>query len=249
MATTLSGWPGIHSGDSRLKIYTIPGTKTKDLPMGRRVTLRRDVGHYLVAVAAEWHKRIDPLNKYTGGHIYRAARFSSSLSDHAAGTAIDLSWDKFPMAKRGTLTKSQLREIEKIKSEFPGIGWGGDWGGGPNGTGHTYDPMHWYLTENDPTFYVEKARQLGIDDDGYMLKVTKQPSKLNPFAAKPIDDRTKDAIVDKQVKSKDLRNRKSQLQKRLAALKLQLPKTKVKEEKQRITKLINDINLELRSLD
>ena len=242
MGYTLSGWAGILSGDERLKTFTIPGTVTKQLPKGRRVTVREDVGPYLVAVAAEWHKRVDPLNSNTAGHVYRQARLSTTLSDHAAGTAIDVSWDKFPMGKKGTLTKKQLAEIEKIKKEFPGIGWGGDWGGGPYVGDKSYDPMHWYLPKNDIAYYREQMKKLGIDDEGYRH----EPRTATRFNKDTRTDLERDNANAKAAELKNLQTRKRNLQSRKAALRLK-PGSKL--EIDRLNKLIADINMKIRSLN
>lgn len=242
MGFTLSGWPGIYSGDERLKTFTIPGTVTKQLPRGRRVTVREDVGPYLVAVAAEWHKRVDPLNANTAGHIYRQARLSTTLSDHSAGTAIDVSWDKFPMGKGGTLTKKQLREIEKIKDEFPGIGWGGDWGGGPSVADRSYDPMHWYLPKNDISYYREQMKKLNIDDEGYR-SIPRTPTLLNKDTR---TDLQRDSANKIAAQLADLKNRKLKLQARKAAIKL---KPGSKQEISRINIMLVDINAKIRELN
>ena len=64
---TLSGWLAVKPGTpNTLKTFTIPGTISPKNPTGRRLTVRGDVGPYLVAFASEFHKRIMPLNKYTG---------------------------------------------------------------------------------------------------------------------------------------------------------------------------------------
>lgn len=245
MATSLSGWPGIYSGDPRLKTFTIPGTASKALPRGRRVTLRADVGPYLVAAAAEWNRRIDTLNEYTGGHIYRNARFSDRLSDHAAGTALDLSWNKFPMGKRGTMSKSQIREVRKIMDEFEGMAWGGEWGGGPDGDGHTYDPMHIYLEKNDISFYLNKMNEMGIDNEGYQTKATKVSKNI--FVKNKPSDKEHDEKVLIKAEADDIKSRKAKLVARRRKLML-LTDKKSKAEKAKLDLLISELDKKIKNV-
>lgn len=169
--TTLSGWPAIKPGTpNMLKTFAIPGTKTAKNPIGRRMTVRKDVGPYLVAFASEFNKRVMPLNKNTGGYNYRQARNANNLSDHAGGVAIDINWDVLGQNNRKSLTKAQHAEILKMLKEYPGIGWGGFYGGGLAGDGSMYDPMHFYLEKNNAEFYLKAMAKKGIDSNGKFVK-------------------------------------------------------------------------------
>lgn len=170
-ARTLSGWPAVPPGTPNvLNTFTIPGTITPKNPRGRRLTVRKDVGPYLVSFAAEFNKRVMKLNENTGAYNYRQARNATKLSDHAAGVAMDINWNVLNQGNRNSLTKEQYAEIEKLLDEYYGIGWGGYYGGGIKGKGSTYDPMHFYLSSSNPNIYLEKIKEKGIDSKGRIKK-------------------------------------------------------------------------------
>ncbi len=88
MDTTIHGWPVIDDMlDSRLWLFTIPGTK-------RKIRLRRDVGPYLVAFCADYHRMIALIDTGTfddwGWCAPRPGRASDRPSDHCGGVAVDL---------------------------------------------------------------------------------------------------------------------------------------------------------------
>lgn len=168
---TLSGWLAVKPGTPDvLKTFVIPGTITPKNPTGRRLTVRKDVGPYLVAFASEFHKRIMPLNKYTGAYNYRQARGASKLSDHAGGVAMDINWNVLAQGSRDCLTKKQYDDLVALIEEYPGLGWGGYYGGGKNSP--YYDPMHFYLNQNNNVkFYQEKMKNKGIDSKGKIKSV------------------------------------------------------------------------------
>lgn len=168
---TLSGWPAIKPGTPNvLRTFTIPGTITPKNPTGRRLTVRNDIGPYLVAFASEFHKRVMPLNKYTGAYNYRPARNSPKLSDHAAGVAMDINWNVLAQGNRKSLTKEQYDEIIKLLDEYPNMGWGGFYGGGISGKSPMYDPMHFFLANNNIEYYVKQMEKKGIDAKGRIKK-------------------------------------------------------------------------------
>lgn len=172
MTYTLSGWPAIPSSTrANLKTFTIPGTITIKNPKGRRLTVRSDVGPYLVAFASEFNKLIMPLNKNTGAYNYREARNGNGkLSDHAAGVAMDLNWDILKQADRESLTTEQYTKLVKLVEAYPRLGWGGYYGGGIKGRSPMYDPMHFFLADNDYKFYMNQMKQKGISPSGKISK-------------------------------------------------------------------------------
>lgn len=168
---TLSGWPAVKPGTpKRLKTFTIPGTISPKNPTGRRLTVREDVGPYLVAFASEFHKRIMPLNKYTGAYNYRQARNANKLSDHAAGVAMDINWNILAQGKLDSLTEKQYQDLLVLLNEYPNMGWGGFYGGGRRKMNPMYDPMHFFLAENNADYYLEQMRKKGIDSKGRIKK-------------------------------------------------------------------------------
>jgi hypothetical protein len=168
---TLSGWPAVPAGTPNvLNTFTIPGTITPKTPRGRRLTVRKDVGPYLVSFAAEFNKRVMKLNEYTGAYNYRQARNSSKLSDHSGGVAVDINWNVLNQGNRKSLTKEQHAEIVKMLDEYPGMGWGGYYGGGINGRSPMYDPMHFFLDNNNAEYYLNQMKKKGIDSKGRIKK-------------------------------------------------------------------------------
>jgi hypothetical protein len=122
MALSQNGW----SANDRSVITTIP------VPGG---TL--PVREGAVAVVFEWLARrfnddVEPLH-WPGcwGYAERPIRGSTTtLSNHASGTAVDFNAPKHPLGKVGTYTSSQVRAIRRILTDAHGvIRWGGDYTG------------------------------------------------------------------------------------------------------------------------
>lgn len=71
---------------------------------------------------------VEPIVRaHSWGYANRAIRGSSTVSNHASGTAIDLNAPAHPMGKRGTFTQKQERAIRAILRDFPQLTWGEDW--------------------------------------------------------------------------------------------------------------------------
>ena len=169
---TLSGWAAVKPGTpNMLKTFVIPGTINAKNPVGRRLTVRKDVGPYLVAFASEFHKRVMPLNKYTGAYNYRQARNSTKLSDHSAGVAMDINWNILAQGKIDSLTDKQYDELLQLIKEYPGLGWGGFYGGGRRRMNPMYDPMHFFLAENNEKYYLDQMKKKGIKPNGKISNV------------------------------------------------------------------------------
>lgn len=159
MAKSLNGWA---APAQNLKTFDVPGTK-------RRLTLDKDAGRVLVALAADYHKTVRPIDIGPwdeGGYNNREARISAgNLSNHASGTAVDLNWSEegaqgsawgkrfFAQAK----TKAAIAVIKKRYGKV--VQWGGDW--------RAQDFMHWEIkpgaTKADVLALCQK---LGIDQNG-----------------------------------------------------------------------------------
>lgn len=104
--------------------YSLPGGK---------VALRAgDVSVVLLWVAVQFHQRVEPL-AWPGvwGYAERLIRGSSTtLSNHASGTALDLNAPRHPLGVRGTFTAAQVRTIHDIVAFTNGaVRWGGDYAG------------------------------------------------------------------------------------------------------------------------
>lgn len=114
------------------------------LPGGRVALRKGDVSVVLLWVANRFHETVEPL-RWPGvwGYAERAIRGSSStLSNHASGTALDLNAPTHVLGKRGTFSTLDVRAIRAILSYCEGVvRWGGDY------TGRA-DEMHFEIVGN-----------------------------------------------------------------------------------------------------
>lgn len=159
MGKSLNGWP---APCQYLKTFTIPGTK-------RRVTLDRDAGRLLVALAADYHRtvrKIDVGPWDEGGYSYRQARNASALSNHASGTAVDLNWSEegalnSSWGKRFFAQAKTKLALAALKRRYgPIVQWGGDWR-------TLKDYMHWEIRPGvSRSQVVALAKKLKIDGYG-----------------------------------------------------------------------------------
>lgn len=161
MSKTIKGWDVIPSmSDPRLKLFTVPDTK-------RHMRLRKDVGSYLVAFIAEYHRVIRPIDVGTyddwAWTAPRKGRASSSISDHCGGVAVDLNataegsqsksnvwWKRNPlkyMALKRLLKKYNLLEAGITYKNF-------------------WDPMHFVVKNPDVSQVKAEMKRLGITPTG-----------------------------------------------------------------------------------
>jgi len=76
---------------------------------------------------------------HSWGWAYRAVRGAAVVSEHAAGTAVDLNAPKHPLSKSGTFSCAQVSRIRAILRDLDGVvRWGGDYAG-------RKDEMHFEL--------------------------------------------------------------------------------------------------------
>lgn len=159
MTKSIHGWDVIPAyGHKMLKLFPVPGTK-------RQMLLRKDVGPYLVAFAAEYHKKIAPIDTGTfddwAYHPPRKGRASSAISDHSAGVAIDLNATREGAQNVANkkwwarpITALRLRALRK---KYHLLEWGGDYR-------TFYDPMHWTFKHGVTARQVlAEMRRLGIE--------------------------------------------------------------------------------------
>jgi hypothetical protein len=109
---------------------TIPGT---DVKVAVRIG---PAGDLLIAAAARWHREVEPLRAKDGvldtwGYAERNIRGSSTtLSNHASGTALDLRARIHPLGRPAveTFTSIQIAAIDRIIADTRGaLRWGGRW--------------------------------------------------------------------------------------------------------------------------
>lgn len=120
VATSQNGWRA--NDRSLIASYSIPND---------RIAVRKgDVATILVYVAKRFHSEVERLVKPGNwGYAERPIRGSSTtLSNHASGTAIDLNAPRHPLGKRGTFSKKQVRAIKRILADCGGVvRWGGSY--------------------------------------------------------------------------------------------------------------------------
>jgi hypothetical protein len=120
--------------------WKIPGTT-------RAVRLRKGApGNLLVLFAAWFDKNVEDIEAGQlddWGYAERPIRGSTTtLSNHASGTAVDLNSTKHPLGKRGTFTPAQAARIRAELLRYGGcIRWGGDYAGRP-------DEMHFEIVRD-----------------------------------------------------------------------------------------------------
>lgn len=82
-------------------------------------------------------EKINPAHSW--GWAYRPVRGATVVSEHAAGTAVDLNAPKHPLGRQGTFTRSQVNKINQILRDLDGaVRWGGNYAG-------RKDEMHFEL--------------------------------------------------------------------------------------------------------
>lgn len=137
MPTSQNGYAA--NDRSLVSSQPIPGTNVS-------VTVRNgDPGFLLTDFAAWFDAHVEDIDNARGhlddwGYAERNVRGSSTtLSNHASGTAIDLNATRHPLGRRGTFTKAQVAAIHGQLRTYQGcIRWGGDYSGRP-------DEMHFEI--------------------------------------------------------------------------------------------------------
>lgn len=132
MSTSQNGYKA--NDPSLIASYTI----TRDV----KINLRKgDVSVVLLHFARWYDKTIEPLTKSdAGGYNPRTIEGSTTLSNHASGTAEDLRWNKHPRGKKNTFTADQKTKIHNQLKFYEGvIRWGEDYKNPP------VDGMHFEI--------------------------------------------------------------------------------------------------------
>jgi hypothetical protein len=152
---------------SVIKTYLIPGTT-------RKVRLRiGPPGELLVHLAAWFDKNVEDIDAGQldeWGYAERPIRGSTTtLSNHASGTAIDLNATKHPLGERGTFTPEQVSKIRAaLHNTYQGaIRWGGDYV-------NRADEMHFEIVAAPPVCASVLAS---------LTTATPPPTEENPLSA------------------------------------------------------------------
>lgn len=82
-------------------------------------------------VCERFNAEVEKINApWSWGYAYRPIRGSSTLSNHASGTAIDLNAPVHPLGVSGTFSAKQTAAIQKILQDLEGtVRWGGNFKG------------------------------------------------------------------------------------------------------------------------
>ena len=165
MNKTGNGWPVVDNQSSKeLVVIRVPGTGTPGIPL----RVQRDCAPVLAYVASLVHKNVSDLSKGNkpgvqdeGGYNLRKIDGSSSYSNHASGTAIDLNWQLFPMFKR-KMNKKQRTAALAIEQELKEvIRWGGSY------SRSRVDEMHWEIKDGVSKSEIKAfIKKLGLRKDG-----------------------------------------------------------------------------------
>lgn len=145
-----NGWPASKSASIiKIKSFPIEGTDIK-------IRCNEIAGPILAAFAAEFHAKVEPIDKGQlddWGYCYRDVRGETDLSNHSSGTAIDLNASKHPLGKEHTFTLDQVRVIHELIKKYH-LRWGGDYV-------HRKDEMHFEIITT-PAVVKLLTKQLGL---------------------------------------------------------------------------------------
>ena len=172
MPNSINGWTVLDDppwSDPRLETKPVPGVPSRSLK------LRREVLPLFLALAKDYHDTIAPIDEGVlddWSYSYRDARYSSSWSDHASGTAIDLNAGKEGWLGMGNYkwwsNPAKHKAAKAIKDRYEVVMWGGSKDfGGDYYNGSTVDWMHWAIKPGVTLSQVKSViSKLGIDEDG-----------------------------------------------------------------------------------
>lgn len=186
MPTSINGWPVLPTNSSKLDTFVIPGTN-------RKITLRADIAPILLALAAEYDKKIASVDGGTfddWGYAYRGANASNKWSDHASGTAMDLNSSQEGRMGSGPYSwwknYNRYLKAKALKAKYGVVIWGGAEGlGGDYRQMRFWDWMHWAIEPGTSLYDVQrKINQLGVRPNGTLWanRSTISAAKVQPGA-------------------------------------------------------------------
>ena len=151
MEKSQNGWPASKDqAEIGIKSFDIRGTDIS-------IRCQAIAGVILAAFAAEFHEKIEPIDKGQfddWSYAYRPVRGQTTgLSNHASGTAIDLNATKHPLGKAGTFTPVQEIRLKELVKKY-GLRWGGSYKS-------RKDEMHFEIIET-PEQVKLRIKKLGL---------------------------------------------------------------------------------------
>lgn len=191
---SLNGWPVLDDGDPRIATGIIPGTD-------RKLTLAKACLPLFLHFCAAWNKEMPARLKLTDhrnevdGHEVRQARNANAYSNHASGTAVDLSYRVLLADNERHMTDEERTILKRILSRY--VTTDGHWVLGNGYAWHHVDEMHTELNQswevgakrNTTLADVQDViKRLGIKADGTtsLIKVVFPPKPAPIPAPKPV---------------------------------------------------------------
>jgi hypothetical protein len=172
-ATSQNGWTVVEKGGT--ESYAVAGSKVKlRLRKGDAAVVLLDVAHW-------FDQNIEDIDQGADdwGWSVRKIAGSSSYSNHASGTAIDLNASKHPqgVATAKNLSKKQIDAVHaQLKARWQGVvRWGGDYTSRP-------DAMHFEINKGAAAV---KAVAASIGRPQPAPSTTKAPTTKSPTTARP----------------------------------------------------------------
>ena len=150
-----NGWPA--SSDR-----SVANIQTFSVPLSQgtlKIPLRAEAAPRLIEMVKWWDANVEPVTLGSGlgtwGYAYRTIRgYTTTLSNHASGTAIDINAPLHPLGKEGTVRPDKVAAVRAKAAEL-GLRWGGDYRG-------RKDEMHFEVNFPPPpevVAYSEKRSQ------------------------------------------------------------------------------------------
>lgn len=162
MAVSQNGWPVV--GQGSVVDRAVLGV---EFPNG---WLKGDVDVIFTYLIGRLHREVERLDDGgCWGWFVKNIEGSSSISNHASGTAIDYNAPAHPMGVRNTYSSAKRSKIRAILDDLDGVvRWGGDYSGRP-------DDMHFEINKNAAAVRKVAARIKGED-----VPIT--PAEINDIA-------------------------------------------------------------------
>jgi hypothetical protein len=166
MATSENGWNLVPAGSSSLQ--SIPGLPDNPIVLGGAVAT------VLAYVARQFNARVELLTSTSSHRPGALIEGTSTYSNHASATAIDLNGGRHPyyVPVAETFTTAQVATIRQILSECAGvIRWGGDF------PASRVDGMHFEIYASAELVALAAARLSGtlppVDQEDDMLALAR----------------------------------------------------------------------------
>ncbi len=148
MATSQNGWAvATAAQQDRTAVHGVT------VPNG---VLKGDVATVLHHLMDRFHREVEPLRAgWCWGWFVKSIEGSTSISNHASGTAIDLNAPAHPMGERNTFSSTKRAAIRRILDDLDGVvRWGGDYTGRP-------DDMHFEIVKSAAAVHAVAVRIKG----------------------------------------------------------------------------------------